>query len=236
MKTLTLELHGTSPESLKIDKLGDYLKKLSALYGKADYLYLDDVSEGSACLNVAIDDAHAASAEGRVVMASDGKGPKVYVKAYKDLLKLLERDNYGGDWLIEGRKVLTLSAKREDPYAIRTKKPTSIKGKVYRVGGTDETVPVRLKTVDGEIIYGETNIELSKELGSKLYDHVLAHGDGEWVCDKSGAWKLAKLTIKSYEPIEHMSAKNALLSLRNIGGISNESGEQIHADILEQRG
>lgn len=236
MKTLTLELHGTSPESLQIDKLGDYLKKLSALYGKADRLYLDDVSEGSACLNVAIDDAHAAAAESRVVMASDGKGPKVYRKAYQDILKLLERDNYGGDWLIEGRKVLTLSAKREDPYAIRTRKPTSIKGKIFRVGGTDETVPVRLKTVDGAIVYGETNVALSKELGGKLYDHILAHGEGEWVCDTSGGWKLTKLTIKSYETIEHISAKNALLSLRDIGGISNESGERIHADILEQRG
>ena len=238
MKMLTLKLNEAQPETLKINRLGDYLKKLAELYGSADTLYLDSVEKGSACLNIMVDDEHADQVKGRVLEASLGRGPKKYIKAYRKVLGLMEDDAYSGEFLVDDRNVVTLplTGRAEAPQVLKQVMPTSVKGKVYRVGGTDDTVPVRLQSVNGESIYAEATIELSKELGALLYQYVHAHGQAEWICSELGKWRLSKLKIESYEVIEHVSAGEALRRLRAIGGWKNESPEQIHASILDYRG
>lgn len=237
MQKITLKLNEARPDSLDIKRLGEYLKKLADLYGSADTLYLDGVDEGSACLNFMVDDDHADTVKSRVVNASRDVGAKTYRKAYQKVVSLMDADGYSGSFSVNDQEIIRLASRNARPKKdeLRQSMPTSIKGKIFRVGGTDDTVPVRLSSLEGEIIYAQTSVELSKELGASLYQYIHAHGEGEWVSEKPGNWRLAKITIERYEIIEHMSAKDALLKLRKLGGIKQEPADQSHANIFDYR-
>lgn len=238
MKTLTLKLHGPEPETLPVGSLAKYLSQLAKLYGDGESMHLDSVSDGCACVNIAIEDDDYGKALSRIKEAHAGQGAKQYRDAYRRIIKQIDLDGYQADFYAGDSKVVSLPSKRKkaNDQLLTQVMPTSVKGRLYSVGGKDDSIPVRLEAMDKKIVYGETAPEIAKRLGADLFQYIHAHGRGEWVEQAKGGWSLRKLVIDSYEVIENVDAKTVFDRLRKLGGLKEPEGKGIHTDILESRG
>lgn len=239
MKTLTLKLHGTSPEHLNLKQLSSYLAKLYDLYGIEKGLHFEAVREGCACLDAVVEDSLAPAVVSRVRNASQGIGPKKYRTAYRNVTSLIERHGWEGEVLLEGDNVIAFPTRRKKPAyePLRHTMQTTIKGRLYQVGGKDETVPVRLEEKDGRVVVAETTVELATELGKVLYNNLIVNGEADWESSASGMWILKKLRIQSFEVIGNETAGESLRRLRSVGKLKKDINKNtLHAEILADRG
>lgn len=210
---LTLKLDGTSPSELSMARLGKYLSALSDLYGSVDAVHFKDVSEGSACLNTWVDNQNSYNAVIQRSISQAATSGSSYLK----LVSLLAQDGFEAK-IINQDKVTILefpSVNEEAPLVIRKK--GRVQGKLYNVGGKDDSAPVKLEGANGETYHCEATPALAAKLGALLFKQLRVSGDSEWI-KKDGKWKLKKLIIDSYEVLEKSNLKTAFKALQNASG------------------
>ncbi|EGT4310364.1 hypothetical protein G9X52_10975 [Cronobacter sakazakii] len=210
---LTLKLDGTSPSELSMARLGKYLSALSDLYGSVDAVHFKDVSEGSACLNTWVDNENSYNAVIQRSISQAATSGSSYLK----LVSLLAQDGFEAK-IINHDKVTILefpSASEQAPLVIRKK--GRVQGKLYNVGGKDESAPVKLEGANGETYHCEATPALAAKLGALLFKQLRVSGDSEWI-KKDDKWKLKKLIIESYEVLEKSNLKTAFKALQNASG------------------
>jgi len=210
---LTLKLDGTSPGELSMARLGKYLSALSDLYGSVDAVHFKDVSEGSACLNTWVDNQNSYNAVIQRSISQAATSGSSYLK----LVSLLAQDGFEAK-IINQDKVTILefpSVNEEAPLVIRKK--GRVQGKLYNVGGKDDSAPVKLEGANGETYHCEATPALAAKLGALLFKQLRVSGDSEWI-KKDGKWKLKKLIIDSYEVLEKSNLKTAFKALQNASG------------------
>jgi len=236
MKTLTLHLDGIKPADLSMKRLADYLCELAELYGKGGRLHFESVTKGSAKLNARVDDDHHAKVLLRVREVANGVGPKGATKAYRRLADLMQEDQASGVLQSEGAQIIQFPRVSREQKPMVLFKAGSVQGRLYTIGGKDDSVPVRLEGANGETLYCETDIDTAAQLAPLLFKQVRIHGKGEWERRQAGGWRLKKMHISSYELLEKASLKTAIERMRGVGGILWDSLEAPHGSILDQRG
>ncbi|WP_447928062.1 hypothetical protein [Vreelandella sp. EE27] len=238
MKHLTLKLHGTDPDKLPLASLSKYLGCLDKLYGGKEVKTLTEVEPGCACLKIAVDDSDYEEALQHVRQASEGKAARKYMDPYNQLLGQIEKDGYEGEFYAGKVRIVCLPSKKRSAHssALSQKMASSVKGRLYSVGGKDDTIPVRIEDMEGKVVYGDTNQTLATALGKDLFKHIHAHGEGEWEqMEIGGDWQLRKIVIHSYDVIENLDPKSAFNKLRALGGIKLPNDKGVHTDILDNR-
>ncbi|WP_306168601.1 hypothetical protein [Halomonas sp. MMSF_3323] len=235
MKTLTLHLEGLGPSDLPMKRLAEYLCELAELYGAGGHLHFASVTKGSARLNACVDDDHHHKVLHRVREVANGVGPKKAKKAYLRLADLMLDDQASGVLESEGCRIIQFPRiSKHQPLVVF--KHGSIQGRLYTIGGKDDSVPVRLEGANGETLYCETDTETAAQLAPLLFKQVRLHGKGEWERRQSGGWRLKKMQIVSYEQLEKSSLKAAIGRMKKAGGILWDQIESPNEKILDQRG
>lgn len=198
---------------------------------------MDSIGKGSAMLNIAIDDSDYLIAVRNIQDAHNGRGSLARQEAYERILNQVDRDGYDAEIISDGKKVVSFPTRIKEPNAtfLTQIMQTSMKGRLYSIGGKDDTIPVRLEDSTGRIIFCQATQELAMKLGKDLFSYVHVHGSGEWVESKKDGWRLKMLTLESYEVIDNVSPKQAFERLRKLGGIKRVLGKNIHKDILDSR-
>ena len=236
MKKLTLELDGTDPSKLSMARMTDYLRELVELFGSHDNVHFDSVTEGCVCLNTWVEDDKYPHVLNRVREASQGMGPRRARKAYMQLSALMEQDRVDGVLQTPDANILQFPKAKAAAPAMVVIKQGSVQGRLYIVGGKDETVPVRLEGAGGETLLCEANTVLAEELGKLLFKHIRVHGKGEWESRPHGGWRLRKMIIQSYEKLEKVSLRSAVGKLKAVGGMSWNEMDDPHGTIHNLRG
>lgn len=236
MKTLTLHLNGITPPDLTMSRLADYLCELAELYGKEGRVHFSSVASGSVKLNACVDADHHQRVLHRVREVINGVGPKGATKAYRRLADLMLDDQVSGTLESEGQQIVKFPRVGKDRKPLVIFKQSSIQGRLYVVGGKDDTVPVRLEGANGETLYCEADIETAAMLAPLLFKQVRLYGRGEWERRQTGGWRLRKLRISSYEPLEKASLQSALERMKEAGGILWDQQDSPHEVILDLRG
>lgn len=217
-------------------RLAEYLRELSTLLGCRESVHFDGVSQGSACLNALVEDDqyHAVLLQAR--LAAGGEGSKRAQKAYRQLASLMEEDRVDGTLLDGVAQVLEFPKAKTAAPPVVIRKKGSVQGRLYVVGGKDETIVVRLEGAAGESLLCEVGTALAEQLGSMLFKHVRLHGEGVWESRPNGGWRLKKLEAHSFDPLENCTLKSGIRKLRALssGGVSDM--DDAHAFILELRG
>jgi hypothetical protein len=236
MKTLTLHLDGITPEKLSMKRLTEYLRELATLYGSEDSVHFQSVTSGSACLNADVEEHRYQAVISQVREVAGGVGSKRPTKAYTRLADLMFEDRVDGSLKADGANIVQFPrAKCAEPPLVIVKQ-SSVQGRLYSVGGKDDTIPVRLEGADGETLNCEADMVLAEQLGTLIFKHIRLHGDGEWERRQGGGWKLKKLRIKSYEKLENIGFKTAVSRLRSAGGLLWNEKNSPHAEVLDLRG
>lgn len=236
MKELTLYLDDLTPGQLSMKRLADYLRALSTLYGCEESVHFDRVDTGSAQLKSLVEEKAYPLIMNQVREVSGGLGKKSAVAAYKTLSGYMAADGTGASIRSEGAQIFQFPRVRLQEPPLRIIKPSSIQGRLYSVGGKDETVPVRIEGADSESLLCEADVAVAERLAQLLFKPVRLHGDGEWVRSDDGAWRLVKLKISTFTKLEDIGFKEAIARLKAAGGVDWNDMSGAHSGILDTRG
>lgn len=77
-------------------------------------------------------------------------------------------------------RILSSKKRPDDKKPLVVKKHGSVQGRLYRVGGKDDIVPVSLEGASGETLLCEASIDITRELSSLLFKQVRVSGYGTW--------------------------------------------------------
>lgn len=210
---LTLKLDGTSPDELPMSRLVQYLSALSGLYGSEDAVHFKDVSEGSACLNTWVDNQSSYNAVIERSISQAATSGNSYLK----LVNLLAQDGFKARIINQDKFTILEFPSVVEVAPLIVRKKGKVQGKLYNVGGKDDSAPVKLEGANGETYHCEATPELAAKLGALLFKQLRVSGDSEWI-KKDGKWKLRKLIIDSYEVLEKSNLKTAFKALQNASG------------------
>ncbi|MEE3171105.1 MAG: hypothetical protein VX324_13395 [Pseudomonadota bacterium] len=220
MKKLTLKLNDRTPETLSMKRLGQYIAHLSDMLGEVEHVHFDSVSRGSAKLNVDIEDLHYEKVLAHVREVPNGIGAKKQQLAYRNLQQLMDEDGTGGAILNDTQtSILSFRKRADDDRPLVVKKTGAVQGRLYLVGGKDETVPVRLEGANGETLHCEATMAMAQQLSALLFQQIRVAGPGLWERLPEGGWKLRKLKIESYQELETTSFGDVVSRLQAVGGL-----------------
>jgi hypothetical protein len=237
MKKLTLKLNDCSPETLAMKRLGQYLAHLSDMLGEVEHVHFSSVGTGSAMLNVDIEDLHYQQVLTHVREVPNGMGPKKNQSAYKALQKLMDEDSTGGAILDNSQApVLSFRKRQDDEKPLVVNKAGSVQGRLYMVGGKDETVPVRLEGANGETLHCESSTDIAQQLSALLFKQVRVSGWGAWERLPEGCWRLRKLKIESFQELDTAKASSVLVKLQSLGGLKWAEMDDPHGVARDMRG
>lgn len=145
-------------------------------------------------------------------------------------------DGTGASIRSEGAKMFQFPPiKHEDP-PLRIIKPSSIQGRLYSIGGKDETVSVKIEGADHESLLCEADVAVAEQLVQLLFKSVRLHGNGEWERSDEGIWKMAKLTVITFNKLEDIGFKEAIDRLKAAKGVEWNEIPDAHSEILKTRG
>lgn len=236
MKELTLYLDDLTPGQLSMKRLAEYLRALAALYGHEESVHFDSVKTGSAQLQSHIEDRAYPGVLNQVREVSGGLGSKRAVSAFDRLAELMAEDKTGASLKSGGAQIFQFPAAKTDEPPMRIIKPSSVQGKLYSVGGKDDTIPVRIEGPNNETLHCEADIDVAERLAQLLFKPVRVSGDGEWERKTDGSWKLIKLKVTSFTKLEDIGFKEAIARLKAAGGVDWNDMSGAHSSILETRG
>lgn len=237
MKKLTLKLNDYSPHTLSMKRLGQYLSHLSDMLGEVEHVHFSSVSKGSAMLNVEIEELHYQKVLTHVREVPKGLGLKKHQAAYKALQKLMDEDGTGGAILDNAEApVLSFRKRQDDDKPLVVNKPGSIQGRLYLVGGKDETIPVRLEGANGETLLCEATTDIAQQLSGLLFKQVRVSGHGTWERSSDGRWRLRKLKVESFQELNTSNASSVLATMQSLGGLKWADMDNPHTVAKDLRG
>ena len=237
MKKLTLKLNDRTPETLSMKRLGQYITHLSDMLGEVEHVHFDSVSKGSAKLNVDVEDLHYQNVLTHVREVPNGMGARKQLAAYRNLQELMDEDGTGGVILNDtDTRILSFRKRQDDEKPLVVNKLGSVQGRLYRVGGKDDTIPVSLEGAKGETLRCEASIDIARELSSLLFKQVRVSGHGTWERLPEGGWRLKKLKIESYQELDTANVGDVVGRLQAIGGLKWADMEDPHAVAKDLRG
>jgi hypothetical protein len=164
-------------------------------------------------------------------------GAKKQLTAYRNLRKLLDEDGTGGAILNDSdAQILSFRKRPDDEKPLVVNKVGSVQGRLYRVGGKDDTIPVSLEGANGETLRCEASIDIAQALSALLFKQVRVSGHGTWERSSQGTWKLKKLRIESYQELDAAKVGEVLGRLQSIGGLKWADMDDPHGVARDLRG
>ncbi|MGO1232830.1 MAG: hypothetical protein ACTMHG_03815 [Marinobacter sp.] len=237
MKKLTLKLNDRTPQTLLMKRLGQYIAHLSDMLGEVEHVHFESVSDGSAMLNVDVEELHYQKVLSHVREVPNGMGAKKQLTAYRNLRKLMDEDGTGGAILNDtDAQILSFRKRPDNEKPLVVNKSGSVQGRLYRVGGKDDSIPVSLEGANGETLRCEASIDIARGLSSLLFKQVRVSGHGTWERSSEGTWKLKKLRIESYQELDAAKVGEVLGRLQSIGGLKWADMDDPHGVARDLRG
>lgn len=208
LNTYTLRIKGSHPNKLPLDRLALYLAEMAKLLGEKELVHLDRVAVGSAALRAWAEPEAALSVSERVSLAishSDDADQEA-IKALSRINDLLSQDGKKGELKNpSGAVIYPFPGKKKvkENNEIVLDQESTVTGRVIKIGGRDDTIPLLLKDSDGAeyrcTIKGEG---LAREISSHyLGDPIEVSGKGRWRRTIDGRWILENLTVTSWSAL-----------------------------------
>lgn len=234
--TYTLRIDAFTPETIRMDRLAEYMAEMPKLLGDPNKVRFGGVTEGS--LEIHAHFARDAIPADCDIVANAFGGNEAAVRAYDALDRLLDADNAVGAILSPDRDELIAFQGRNRPKPIELpslREDATVEGELVRIGGKDHTVHATL--VDGP---RKWRCVVDRGIARKMAQHLFGaplrvHGSGKWNRTESGVWELSALDVRTFEVLESRSLLESVQRLRALD-IGELRGEGAHRRMIELRG
>ena len=220
---LSFHIDAFTPDNLPMDRLAEYLSCLADLYGSKDKVHFQTVSKGSAVLQVNIEQDAYPKVVQRVSSLKTNSDVRDAYKAFNAIDEMLRADNATG-FIASKNKSNIIEfpgrTKKLEPI-VHITQVLEIDGVVIKIGGKDDSIPVLIKSPDGELYHCQINgQERAKELSKHYLGEILRlSGDAKLERHPIEGWTVKTLNIKHFEPIADVSLTESFHALRNIDSI-----------------
>jgi hypothetical protein len=237
-KQIRFHIEGTTPHSLPMARLAEYLTELSVLFGNKQHVHFLRVETGSAPCVIEVDQEYEERVFTRVKKAELKRGPRDAVQANLSLRTMLKQDELWAELKRENGDVVI-----SYPLIKREKQETfgpfwqdgSLDGMIVRLGGIDETLPVHL-LYEGRAYICNASKDIVKQLGPHIWgEPIRVHGRGKWYRNEQGVWEMMFFNIQSWEPLEPSTLSDAIARLRAIPDNELQSLEDPLAEMRRIR-
>ncbi|MBS0524339.1 MAG: hypothetical protein JSS04_11975 [Proteobacteria bacterium] len=242
-KTFLFRIDKCTPETLPMARLAEYMRQFAIVLGEIDRVHFEKVVPGSTTVRALVEREAVPTVNMRVRATSTGTAPSDAMFALGALDKMLTDDNSSGSIRrleaddLEEEMIRLLGADKElAPTFGPISQATTLDGKVIRVGGRQQEVPVHIETRTGIESHCFATRAMAKEFGKRLFDGEFRfYGEGKWLRDEMGKWKLQRFNISRFEPLDESRLSDALMGLRAIEG-RDWSRTDPWAELREIRG
>ena len=225
-----------TPTTIPMARLAEYLTDLAVLLGHKESVHLIEVRDGSAMPLIYYDALEEARIFSRVRGATAGTGDPEAVDAYQKIDHRLKRDN-GYGLLVNGSSQLAEfpGARQPEPEKYpKIKERGTIVGKLRRVGGKGQTIPIWIERADRQMFYCETSERLSLELSNYYLQLIRVHGVGTYIRDENGKWEQTNFTIQSYDP-EAVADESIIATFDKLRAVEGNEWNEIKDPLAELR-
>jgi hypothetical protein len=240
-KRLLFKLQKSSPDTLSMTRLVDYLKHLATILGSEKNVHFVRVGDGSADLLIDVEETVEEKITNRVQAAFQRRADKNVLDAFDRISTLLEEDDTPAilEWT-EGNILGEFRAQQDGEEVFGPFwQQGHLEGMLVKIGGLDETVPVHL-LFEGTHYICNASRDLAMELAPYLYrSPIRVFGNGKWYRTAEGKWELHWFDIKSFEPLDDFSLPEIIAKLRAIPGndlfrLDDPVGEILKLRISEE--
>lgn len=227
---------GYTPETMPLDRLIEYLNQLMVILGNPSDLHLVDIETGSTKPVLLARHDVARKVRGRAREVWSGGGPARAQDAFRRVRRMVAEDG-GKPAILASKKVTILEFQgdeiAENQIVPSVRQPTTINGKLVRIGGTSEYAQALVEDFSGNVIAGCTvDRGQAARLGALLYKPVQLHGIGSWSRDEKGKWQLARFHVQSFDPLEDAPIDDVL---REAAEAVSHWPDDLHEQLLGMR-
>jgi hypothetical protein len=198
-----LYVRGTDRERLPLEELGELLKKMSDVLGSPDHVRFGALRKGSARILANVREQAVEEVRLRLLQAKLPEGPQA-AKAARMNAYFAEKGWSGELRSRDGALRVVFAGAANQPVFVErrvVKQQDTVVGKIIKIGGRDETVPMTLQTPAGEFV--DVNVKgraLARELAPHLFGADLQFsGEATWVRDERGNWSCEDMLVTSSE-------------------------------------
>jgi hypothetical protein len=234
-----LKIDAFSLDSLPMARLAEYMAELATLLGERERVHFSHLEPGSAVLVSNIEPVAFPKVEERVSQVSRGDGPKDAMQAYKNIDTLLAKDNAVAVLIAPSQSNVIEFPGRMRPKPVRYgpfREVGTLDGRIIRIGGRDETIPVWLKSGEVEYHCNVRGEDVARRLAPYYLNGVIrVHGNGKWVREENGIWKLEQFDISEFEVLDDSPMEDVVNQLRAVEGGTWHESDGVLSDILGLR-
>ena len=234
-----LKIDVFSIDNLPMSRLAEYMAELAVLLGERERVHFSHLEKGSAVLVSSIEPVAFPKVSDRVTRVSRGDGPKDAMQAYKNIDNLLAKDGAVAELIAPAQNVIIAFPGRTRPNPVRYgpfREVGTLDGRIIRIGGRDETIPVWLKDGDVEYHCNVRGEEVARRLAPYYLNGVIrVHGSGKWVREENGTWELEQFDINDFEVLDDSPMAEVVGKLRAVEGSTWHESEDALSDILDLR-
>jgi hypothetical protein len=221
MTTFSLRIKGFTPDSLPLGRMGEYVSALAELIGDDVQASFERVTKGSAQLKVKIkdDDVDLVIKKMQLAPVSD-EGSQVR-RGYEKIQYLLSVDKTSAEFRpAKGAVILKFPGAPKNIIRLATMKEMGeINGRIIKVGGRDDTIPVAIRTPEGVIINCNSSVEMARNLKKYLLEpiDIILSGEGKWQRSEGGSWEIIDFKITGVSEIDFIGFSSELEKVRDLG-------------------
>jgi hypothetical protein len=233
MAIFSLRIKGFTPDNLPLGRMGEYVSALAELIGDDVQASFERVTKGSAQLKIKISDDDADLAISKIKTASCADEGSSARRGYEKIQSLLASDRTSAEFRPQkGAVILKFPGAPKNVLRLAMiKEAGEINGRIIKVGGRDDSIPVSLRTPDGKIINCTANVEMALKLKRYLLEpiDVILLGEGKWKRTESGAWETVEFRIIEVSEMTFEDFDTELAKVRSAGsgwdGVEDVDGE-----------
>lgn len=228
-----------TPDKLPMARLAAYLAKLAVIYGYEDYVHFVRVRKGSVIAEARVDYEATPKVAARLRLIGQPDAPPEAKAAYQKINQMLREDNASAVLRVKKGAEIIRFPGCKTPLAeeVVMHEHGELDGKVIRVGGKDDSVPIWLQSEDGEIYKCWTTRTIARELAGHLFEQtVRVAGHGKWRRTVERVWELESFKIQSWQVLDEMPLADLLEYLRAVEGSGWNNMDDPQEELKKLRG
>lgn len=199
-----LKIAGTTPTTMSMERVAEYMLEMARLMGGREGVHLKEVVKGSVVLRAVADVDVAEQVSKRLTLIAAGDGPRDALAAAAKINEMLGRDNTTAKLEApSGAVIIPFPGKKPAETSAVVSEESQIDGRVIKIGGRDNTIPLLLLGENGEeyrcTVRGES---LAKAISAHYFGGTIrVYGRGKWKRTQDGKWLLEELMVSDFQEL-----------------------------------
>lgn len=220
-RVFTMRVEGVNLDSLSLTDVAGYLHDFADLIGAESKPRFHGITRGSARFAARVPKEDEPQVRTRGLSLKTGDAPDEAIQAQSRISQRLALHRAKRATILDHNRDKIVEIPIAEPLIASSMqsayKQTSLQGRVIRIGGKQNIVPVEIQDTDGASYMCRAERDLAKQLAQEIFGRTIrVKGRGKWSRAADGVWAVSDFTIASFDVLEDESLEAVVGELRSI--------------------